>query len=177
MRRLILVILVSLLVFLIAGLSLACSKGSTTKTTQDSSQTSTAVSTSTTTSGASKPGGMPDIADMKSLPSYRLSIMTKMVEGFRLRSRLYEVRVGKGPESRTRLDGGCQRQGHRGIYKNRRQILDVDGDWPVWAGLNNHRRQHPRHQQYHPIWPARSNRCSRMWRIPKHVLIKRERKR
>ncbi len=81
MRRPILVILVSLLVFLIAGLSLACSKGSTTKTTQDSSQTSTAVSTSTTTSSASKPGGLPDIADMKSLSSYRMSMMTKMSEG------------------------------------------------------------------------------------------------
>ena len=35
-----------------------------------------------TSTGVSKPGGMPDIADMKSLPSYRFSIMTKMVEGF-----------------------------------------------------------------------------------------------
>jgi regulation of enolase protein 1 (concanavalin A-like superfamily) len=34
-----------------------------------------------TTASVSKPGGMPDIADMKSLPSYRFSIMNKMAEG------------------------------------------------------------------------------------------------
>jgi len=81
MRRPILVILVSLLVFLIAGLSLACSKGSTTKTTASNDQSSTATSTPATTSSVSKPGGLPDIADMKSLSSYRMSMMTKMSEG------------------------------------------------------------------------------------------------
>jgi hypothetical protein len=46
-----------------------------TSTTGGGGQTPTATST------APRPGGMPDIADMKSLPSYRLSIMNKGVQG------------------------------------------------------------------------------------------------
>jgi regulation of enolase protein 1 (concanavalin A-like superfamily) len=49
-------------------------------TTGGSSSTTTSLTTSSTTSMPT-PGGFPDIADMKSLSSYRLSIMNKGVEG------------------------------------------------------------------------------------------------
>jgi hypothetical protein len=50
-------------------------------TTTGSAQTSQTASTVITSSSVPVSGGMPDIADMKSLASYRLSIMTKMVKG------------------------------------------------------------------------------------------------
>jgi hypothetical protein len=50
-------------------------------TTTGSAQTSQTTSTVITSSSVPVSGGMPDIADMKSLASYRLSIMTKMVKG------------------------------------------------------------------------------------------------
>jgi regulation of enolase protein 1 (concanavalin A-like superfamily) len=85
MRRPLLLVLILLLVVLFAGTSSACSKDSSTETTKESGQssttTSTTASTSTSITSVSKPGGVPDIADMKSLPSYRLSIMTKSSEG------------------------------------------------------------------------------------------------
>jgi regulation of enolase protein 1 (concanavalin A-like superfamily) len=81
MRRAILCILFLLLFSMSGSMSLGCSKGSTaTKTTTGSGQTSTATSTIAGT-GVATPGGLPSIADVKSLPSYRLSIMTKMSEG------------------------------------------------------------------------------------------------
>jgi regulation of enolase protein 1 (concanavalin A-like superfamily) len=91
MRRTGIYILILLvLVSLLGSLSLACKKSpkpatsnekaAATNTTGGGGQTPTATSTVAGTS-VPKPGGMPDIADMKSLPSYRLSIMTKIVEG------------------------------------------------------------------------------------------------
>jgi regulation of enolase protein 1 (concanavalin A-like superfamily) len=75
-------ILLLLLVSIVGSMSLACSKNSTaTKTTVSGSQTSTATATTAINTTIPKPGGLPDIADMKSLPSYRLSIVTKMSEG------------------------------------------------------------------------------------------------
>jgi regulation of enolase protein 1 (concanavalin A-like superfamily) len=81
MKRSVLCILFLLLVFILSIMSLSCSKDSATKSTSASGQTSTATSSSTTTSSVSTPKGMPDIADMKSLSSYRMSMMTKVSEG------------------------------------------------------------------------------------------------
>jgi regulation of enolase protein 1 (concanavalin A-like superfamily) len=90
-------VLMLILVVVIAALSgtlSACSKGdepspstqaiqpsstaTTTITAGSSSQTSNTVSATTS---IAKPCGIPDIADIKTLPSYRLSILTRMVEG------------------------------------------------------------------------------------------------
>jgi regulation of enolase protein 1 (concanavalin A-like superfamily) len=82
MKRSVLRMLFLLLVFMLVNMSLACSKGSTaTKTSAGDSQKPTTTSAAITTTSVPKPGGLPDIADMKSLSSYRMSVMTKMSEG------------------------------------------------------------------------------------------------
>jgi regulation of enolase protein 1 (concanavalin A-like superfamily) len=77
--------LVIVLVLVAAAIILpACSKGGEpANSAQTSTQAASAPSTNPagSTAGAIQPGGMPDIADMKSLASYRLAIMNKMVEG------------------------------------------------------------------------------------------------
>jgi regulation of enolase protein 1 (concanavalin A-like superfamily) len=89
MKNLAIFILIILVVVAISGsLSLACSKGSGTPTTQagaTAANTTAAggnpTSTGATVPGAALPGGMPDIADLKYLPSYRLTITNKQAEG------------------------------------------------------------------------------------------------
>ena len=84
------ILILLVVVTLLGSMSLACKKAKslttgTTSLTTDSSQItngttplttgSTQITTGTTQSGntTSVPNGVPDIADMKSLPSYRLS--------------------------------------------------------------------------------------------------------
>jgi regulation of enolase protein 1 (concanavalin A-like superfamily) len=82
-----------ILLILVGSLLLACSKGAETSSqTQPNSLTpnsqastagssSSATSTTSSTASTAQPGGLPNVADIKSLPSYRMSIKTSMVEG------------------------------------------------------------------------------------------------
>jgi regulation of enolase protein 1 (concanavalin A-like superfamily) len=98
MRRTGIYILILLaLAALLGSLLTACGKGDKTPTPTPSAQASatatpttttggggqTPTATSTTAGGTStpKPGGMPELADLDSLSSYRMSIATKMTEG------------------------------------------------------------------------------------------------
>jgi regulation of enolase protein 1 (concanavalin A-like superfamily) len=74
-------ILLLLSVALLVSVSMGCKKspGLTTSATTSSTQLTTNPGQIGNTTVL--PGGMPNIADMKSLSSYRYSIMTKMVEG------------------------------------------------------------------------------------------------
>lgn len=59
----------------------ATTSTSTSKPTTTSSSSTTSSLTTSSTTSVPTPGGLPDIADMKTLSSYRLSIMNKGIEG------------------------------------------------------------------------------------------------
>jgi regulation of enolase protein 1 (concanavalin A-like superfamily) len=82
---LLLLVVVALLISIPLAAGGCGNSDNVTKTTKPISSTTpiltTGGQTPTATPTVVKPGGMPDIADMKSLPSYRLSIMNKGIQG------------------------------------------------------------------------------------------------
>jgi regulation of enolase protein 1 (concanavalin A-like superfamily) len=83
------ILILVVLVTLLTSISLACSKGSSTNPSAQTSApatagaqtSSSAAATGTATTSIPRPGGIPDIADMKLLPSYRFSIKNTLKEG------------------------------------------------------------------------------------------------
>jgi regulation of enolase protein 1 (concanavalin A-like superfamily) len=94
-RQIFCILVLAAAIAIICGTSLSCSSGTSTNPPTSSqsgsaasltpgsaggSQTSAASAATKTGSSIAKPGGMPDIAEIKQLPSYRLNITSKIVE-------------------------------------------------------------------------------------------------